>query len=180
MNKKTIKFMGRKILFMLTLVMLTSVSMMAQKIASIDVNTILESMPEYQTAQRELDNVAAKWRQDIAKEYDKIKGMYNKYQAESIMMTDDMKKQKEDEIMAQEKRVRDLQKAKFGPNGSLFEKRQELVAPIQEQVYTAIEEFANDKGYDYIFDSGSATGIIFANPRYDKTDDIKKKLGIRN
>jgi len=180
MNKKTIKFMGRRILFMFALVMLTSVSMMAQKIASIDVNAILESMPEYQTAQKQLDNQAAKWRQDIAKEYDKIKGMYNKYQAESVMMTDDMRKQKEDEIMAQEKQVRDMQKSKFGPDGALFEKRQELVAPIQEQVYTAIEEYASDKGLDYIFDSGSATGIIFANPRYDKTDDIKKKLGIRN
>ena len=90
-----------------------------------------------------------------------------------------MRKQKEDEILAQEKTVREMQKAKFGPEGALFEKRQELVAPIQEQVYTAIEEYATDKGYDYIFDSGGATGIIFANPRYDKTDEVKKKLGIK-
>lgn len=179
MNKKTINFKGKKLLFMLAIVMMTSVSMMAQKICSVDINDILGSMPEYQTAQRDLDNTAAKWRQDVAKEYDKIKGMYNKFQAESIMMTEEMKVQKENEIMAQEKKVRDLQKAKFGPDGALFEKRQELVAPIQEQVYTAIEEYASDKGYDYIFDSGSATGIIFANPRYDKTDDVKRKLGIK-
>ena len=179
MNKNRINFFGKKLLFAIALFAFTASSSLAQKICSIDVNGILESMPEYQTAQRELDNKAAQWRQDIAKEYDKIKGMYNKYQAESVMMTDEMRKQKEDEIMAQEKQVRDLQKAKFGPQGALFEKRQELVAPIQEQVYTAIEEYANDKGYDYIFDSGSATGIIFANPRYDKTDDIKKKLGLK-
>lgn len=178
MNKNTINGMTKKLLFMMAFVALTTVSMMAQKIASIDVNAILESMPEYKEAQRNLDQSAATWRQDIAKEYDKIKGMYNKYQAESVMMTDEMRKQKEDEIMAQEKQVREMQKAKFGPEGALFEKRQELVAPIQEQVYTAIEEYANDKSLDYIFDAGSATGIIFANPRYDKTDDIKKKLGI--
>jgi len=179
MNKKTINFKGKKILFMVALVLMTSVSMMAQKICSVDINDILASMPEYQTAQKQLDNAASKWRQDIAKEYDQIKGMYNKFQAESIMMTEEMKVQKENEIMAQEKRVREMQKSKFGPDGALFEKRQELVAPIQEQVYTAIEEFASDKGYDYIFDSGSATGIIFANPRYDKTDDVKRKLGIK-
>ena len=178
MNRNSIQFFSKKIFVALAFMMLTAGSVMAQKICSIDVNGILESMPEYQTAQRELDNSAAKWRQEIAKEYDKIKGMYNKYQAESVMMTDEMRKQKEDEIMAKEKEVRDMQKAKFGPQGALFEKRQELVAPIQEQVYTAIEEYANDRGYDYIFDSGSATGIIFANPRYDKTDEIKKKLGI--
>ncbi len=164
---------------MAALVMMTSATVMAQKIASIDVNGILESMPEYKKAQSELDQSAAKWRQDIAKEYDKIKCMYKKYQAEMVMMTDEIREQKEDEIVAQEKTVRDMQESRFGPEGALFEKRQELVAPIQEQVYTVIEEYASEKGYDYIFDSGGATGIIFANPRYDKTDEVKKKLGIK-
>lgn len=179
MINNTISSLSKKVLFIAALFMMTASSVVAQKIASIDVNGILESMPEYKKAQAELDQSAAKWRQEIAKEYDKIKGMYNKYQAESVMMTDEMRKQKEDEILAQEKTVREMQKAKFGPEGALFEKRQELVAPIQEQVYTAIEEYATDKGYDYIFDSGGATGIIFANPRYDKTDEVKKKLGIK-
>jgi len=179
MIKNTFNFLGKKLLLAVAFFALTATAVTAQKICSIDINGILESMPEYQTAQRDLDNQAAKWRQEIAKEYDKIKGMYNKYQAESVMMmTDEMRRQKEDEIMAQENQVRELQKTKFGPKGVLFEKRQELIAPIQEQVYSAIEEYAEDKGYDYIFDSGSATGIIFANPRYDKTDDIKKKLGL--
>ncbi|MEM6964713.1 MAG: OmpH family outer membrane protein [Bacteroidota bacterium] len=178
MNKKIITTMAKKIIFVVAMFTFTAASLTAQKICSVDVNAILASMPEYQSAQKELDNLASKWRQDIAKEYDKIKGMYNKYQAESVMMTDEMRKQKEDEIMAQEKQVREMQKTKFGPEGALFEKRQELVAPIQEQVYTAIEDYADAKGYDFIFDAGSATGIIFANPRYDKTDDIKKKLGL--
>ena len=179
MINNNFNLLGKKILFALAFFVLLGSSATAQKICSIDVYGILESMPEYQTAQRELDNQAAQWRQEIAKEYDKIKGMYNKYQAESVMMTDEMRKQKQDEIEKAEAQARELQKSKFGPNGALFDKRQELIAPIQEQVYTAIEEYANDKGYDYIFDSGRTTGIIFANPRYDKTEDIKKKLGLK-
>ena len=78
--------------------------------------------------------------------------------------------------MVKEKEVRDMQKQKFGPEGALFKKRQELVEPIQERVYAAIENFANDKGFDFIFDKGSASGMIFSNERYDKTDDVLKEL----
>jgi len=179
MNNLTIKKFTKKIFFSFALLMFTSMSLMAQKVASVDVSGILSSMGDYTQAQEELDRTAARWRQEIAKEYDIIKGMYNKYQAEQVMMTDEMRRQKEDEIMAKENEVREMQKAKFGPEGALFKKRQELVAPIQEKVYDAIEDYANTKGYDFIFDLGSASGIIFSNPRYDKTDDIKRELGIK-
>jgi len=178
MNYLTIKKFAKKIIFVFALVGFTSVSMMAQKVASVDVSGILSSMGDYTQAQADLDKTAARWRQEIAKEYDLIKGMYNKYQAEQVMMTDEMRRQKEDEIMAKENEVREMQKAKFGPEGALFKKRQDLVAPIQEKVYDAIEDYANQKGFDFIFDLGSASGIIFSNPRFDKTEDIKKKLGI--
>ena len=88
-----------------------------------------------------------------------------------------MRRQKEEEIMAKEKSVRELQKSKFGPEGALFTKRQDLVQPIQDRVYQAIESYANDKGYDFIFDKGGATGILFSNARYDKTEEIIKVLG---
>ena len=168
--------MGRKILFVLAFATLFSFTSEAQKIASVDINKILEGLSEYQTAQTELDKIAAKWRQDIAQEYDKIKGMYNRYQAEEVLMSDEMKRQKEDEIMAKEKEVRELQRNKFGADGALFKKRQELVQPIQERVYEVIESFANKRGFDYIFDVGSASGIIFSNSTYDKTDDVIKLL----
>jgi outer membrane protein len=133
-------------------------------------------MKEYKTAQKQIDDLAAKWRREIAEEYDQIKGMYNRYQAEQVLLSDEVRRQKEEEIMNKEKEVRDLQKQKFGPEGDLFKKRQELVAPIQEQIYTAIEGYANDKGFDFIFDKGSASGMIYSNVRYDKTDDILKEL----
>ncbi|MFM8450287.1 MAG: OmpH family outer membrane protein [Haliscomenobacter sp.] len=152
------------------------VSAHAQRIAYVDVNKILESVPEYATAQSELDGLAARWRQDIAQEYDKIKGMYNRYQAEQVLLSDEARKQREDEIMAMEKEVRDMQRVKFGPDGSLFQRRQELVKPIQDRIYAAIERYAQEKGFDFIFDKGGAAGIIFSNPTYDKTEDIIRTL----
>ncbi|HMG16650.1 MAG TPA: OmpH family outer membrane protein [Saprospiraceae bacterium] len=152
-----------------------SLTSQAQKFAYCDVDKILSSMPDYQKAQTDLDNIAAKWRQDIAQEYDKIKGMYNKYQAEQVLLSEDARKQREEEITNKEKEVRELQKTKFGTDGALFQKRQELVKPIQEKVYSAIERFANDKGYEFIFDKGTA-GMIFSNLKYDVTEDIIKSL----
>ena len=148
----------------------------AQRFAYVDLNEIMESSKEYQNAQAELDRLAKQWRQEIAQEYDKIKGMYNKYQAEQVLMSEEQKKQREEEIMEKERQVRELQKSKFGPEGALFQKRQELVAPIQEQVFEVIEEYADSRGYDFILDKGGAAGILFASPEYDKTEDVLDML----
>jgi outer membrane protein len=148
----------------------------AQRIAYVDVNKILENVPEYVTAQSELDGLAARWRQEIAQEYDKIKGMYNRYQAEQVLLSDEARRKREEEIMAMEKEVRDMQRAKFGPEGTLFERRQELVRPIQERIYGAIERYAKEKGFDFIFDKGGASGMIFSSATYDKTEDIIRLL----
>ena len=168
--------MVRKTIFALLFTAALAITTQAQRIAYVDVNVILESIEEYQSAQKELDDLGATWRQEIAVEYDKIKGQYNRYQAEQVLMSDDSRKQKEDEIMEMEKRVRELQKEKFGPEGALFQKRKELVQPIQDRVYTAIEEFAGDRGYDIIFDKRGSTGMIFANPDYDKTKEVLDRL----
>lgn len=166
-----------KITFLFLLFMLGSlVTMHAQRIAIVDITRVLEEMPDYQTAQTELDNIAAQWRQEIALEYDQIKAMYNKYQAEQVLLTEDAKKLKEDEIMEREKLVRDLQREKFGAEGALFRKRQDLVQPIQERVYGAIKTYAEDRGFDFIFDKGGSGGLIFSNAEYDKTDDIIRVL----
>ena len=150
----------------------------AQQVAVVDVQAVLESMTEYTEAQQELDRVAASWNQEIAQKYDEIKSMYNKYQAEQVLLSDEMKKQREEEIMEKEKKVRELQREKFGPEGQLFNKRQQLVAPVQDRVYSAIQSYAGERGLDIILDKSSASGLIFAAERYDKTDAIKKKLGL--
>jgi outer membrane protein len=163
-------------LFVSFLLLATAISTNAQRIAYVDVNVIMESIEEYQTAQKELDNLAAKWRQEIAVEYDKIKGQYNRYQAEQVLLSEDARKQKEEEIMNMEKRVRDMQKEKFGPDGALFQKRKEMVQPIQDRVYSVIESYANDRGYDFIFDKSSASGMIFAGASFDKTKEVLDRL----
>ena len=151
----------------------------AQKIAVIDINQILGDMPAYQKAQEDLDKVAAEWRQEIAQQYDDIKSMYNKYQAEQVLLSEDVKKQREEEIMDKEKDVRELQKRKFGPEGELFLMRKELVSPIQEKVYGAIEQYALESSYDLILDKAGSAGVLFASEQFDKTDIIKRRLTIR-
>jgi len=149
---------------------------LAQRIAYVDVNAVLESIPDYQKAQEQLDKIATQWRQEIAQQQDVIKGLYSKYQAEQVMLSEEMKKQREDEILNKEKEVRELQRRKFGPEGELFKKREELVKPIQEKVYVAIERYATDRGFEYIFEKGSASGMLFADKKYDKTEDLKAML----
>ncbi len=113
--------------------------MKAQRIAIVDITKVLEQLPDYKAAQKQLDDIAAQWRQEISIEYDQIKAMYNKYQAEQVLLTEDARKQKEDEITEREKQAREMQRDKFGPEGALFRKRQDLVQPIQERVYAAIK-----------------------------------------
>jgi len=157
----------------------TGISSYAQKIAIVDVNQILSELSDYDNAQKEIDKISAEWRQEIALELDEVKSLYNKYQAEQVLLSDDIKLEREEQIMQKEGAVRELQKRRFGPEGDLFRKRQELVAPIQDKVFAAIEEFAEDRGYDMIFDKGGAAGLLYATDAFDKTDDVKRKLGIR-
>ncbi len=168
--------MLKKICFAIAFAALSTVAVDAQRIAYVDVTAILESLPDYQKAQETLDKTATQWRQDIALEQDKIKGMYSKYQAEQVLLSEEMKKQREDEITAKEKEVREMQRQKFGPEGALFKKREELVKPIQDRVYGAIQNYATSKGFDFVFDKGSASGMLFADPKYDKTEDLKAAL----
>jgi outer membrane protein len=170
-NSMRIKFLATAVLF--TLFAFTA---QAQKIGYVDINLILESIEEYQKAQSELDRISAQWRQEIAQEYDNIKSMYNRYQAEQVLLSDEARRGKEDEIMEKEKQVRELQKQRFGPEGELFLKRKELVEPIQERVFEVIEEYANDRSYDFIFEKGSAAGMIYADQRFDVTKDVLDRL----
>ena len=166
----------KKIISTVSLLLAVTVFVSAQRIAVVDVTALLEDLPEYQKAQEQLDKVATSWRQEIAQEQDKVKGMYSKYQAEQVLLSEEMKKTREDEIMNKEKEVRELQRTKFGPEGAILKKREELVKPIQDKVYSAIKRFAEDKGLDFIFDKGSASGLIFTDARNDKTEDIKAIL----
>jgi len=147
------------------------------KIAIIDTDYILNKIPEYQSAQNTLETLSVEWQQEIEKKFSDIEKLYKAYQSEAVLLPEDVKVKRQDEIIQKEKEVKDLQKKRFGTDGDLFKKRQELVKPIQDRLYTAIEEYANDNNYSLILDRSNSSFMMYVNPKMDKSDDVLKKLG---
>ena len=168
----------KKNIVLVLLVSMLSLPIFGQKYAYIDSEYILGNMPDYAEAQAELDRIAASWQKDIEAKFQTIDSMYKKYQVESITLPDKMKKSREDAIIAAEKEAKDLQKKRFGKDGDLFKKREELVKPIQDRVFTAIDEYAREKGYAFVFDVAGSTTIVYADAKWDINDAIMQKLGI--
>jgi outer membrane protein len=152
----------------------------SQKYAIIDTRYILDKMPDYKTAQQQLDDIAANWQKDIESRQAELDNMYKSYDAEQVMLSDDLKKKREDQLFNKEKDLRDLQRKRFGFEGDLFKKRQELVKPIQDKVYNAVQKMAVQRGYDFVLDKSEGITIIFADPKLDKSEDVLKELGVRN
>jgi len=151
----------------------------AQKYAIIDTKYILDKMPEYKTAQSQLDNIAKGWQKEIDDMQEDLDKMYKNYDAEQVMLSDELKKKREDQLFVKEKAVRDLQRQRFGFEGDLFKKRQELIQPIQNKVYNAVQKLAVQRGYDFILDKSEGITVIFADPKLEKSDDVLRELGIK-
>jgi len=163
---------------LLAFMVLASLSISAQRFIYVDTDYILDKIPEYKKAQEELDAIAQQWKEEISKKYAEIDRLYKDFQAEQYLMDSETRKKKEDEIVEKEKEAKEFQKKKFGYKGELFEKRQELVKPIQDKVYEAIKTLAEERNYDFVLDKASnGASILYANPKYDKSDEILKKLG---
>ncbi len=160
-------------------ILLTTVCVTAQRYAIIDSKYILEKMPEYKESQTKLDQYSALWQQEIEQKQAALDKMYKDFDAEQVMLSDELKKKREDELYNKEKELRDLQKKRFGFEGDLFKKRQELIKPIQDKVYTAIQQLAVEKQYDFILDKSEGITVIFADPKLDKSDDVLRKLGVK-
>ncbi len=153
---------------------------MAQKFAYVDTDYILQNIPSYNAAQEELNKVSETWETEIKAAYEEIEKMYKTYQSERVLLTDEMKKQREEEIMNKERQVKELQAKYFGPEGDLSKKRQELVKPIQDAIYKAVKELSAEGSYAIIFDTASGASILYSNPRYDLSDEVLKKLGYKD
>ncbi len=153
---------------------------LAQKFAFVDTEYILQNIPSYNAAQGELDKISETWEAEITAEYEEISKMYKTYQSERVLLTDEMKKKREEEIMDRERVVKELQAKYFGPEGDLSKKRQELVKPIQDALYKAVKELSAEGSYAIIFDTASGASILYSNPRYDLSDEVLKKLGYKN
>jgi len=160
-----------------TLLVLFSGAAMGQKYAFVDTKYILDNIPEYNDAQDELDALSEKWQKEIEQGYAQIDDMYKKYKAEAVLLPEDIKKKREDEIVAKEKEIKDLQKKYFGPEGDLFKKREELIKPIQEKIYNAIETVATTRNFSFVFDKAGGMTLLWANPKYDISDDVLDEVG---
>ncbi|MCX6289668.1 MAG: OmpH family outer membrane protein [Bacteroidetes bacterium] len=170
-----------KFFFVLAVSILTAFSTNAQtKYAIINTKYILDKIPEYKEADKKLKALGDQWQQEIDQKQMTLDKMYKNYEAEQFMLSDDLKKKREDELFVKEKELRDLQKKRFGYEGDLFKERQKMVKPIQDKVYNAVQKLATARGYDFILDKSEGITIIFADPKLDKSDDVLKELGINN
>ena len=167
----------KKTLLILVGTLLMSLSSFAQKDAFVDTEYILSNIPEYKDAQDDLDKTSVTWQKEIEKKFGEIDKMYKSFQSESALLPEEMKKKREDEIVKAEKEAKDLQKKRFGNNGDLAKKRAELVKPIQDKVYNAIEDLATTKNYAFIFDRSGSLSILYADSKLDVSDDILTRLG---
>lgn len=169
----------KKYILLAAFLMGAAVMVQAQRYAVIDSKYILEKLPEYKESQQKLDQFSALWQQEIETKQAALDKMYKDYDAEQVMLSDELKKKREDELYNKEKELRDLQKKRFGFEGDLFKKRQELIKPIQDKVYTAIQKLAVEKSYDFILDKSEGITVIFADPKLDRSDDVLKHLGVK-
>lgn len=169
----------KKILAIVSIFLFATAATNAQRYAVIDTKYILEKLPEYKAAQQKLDDFSAQWQQEIDQKSAALDKMYKEYDAEQVMLSDDLKKKREDELFNADKALKDLQRKRFGYEGDLFKKREELIKPIQDRVYNAVQKLAASKLYDFILDKSEGITVIFADPKLDKSDDVLKELGVK-
>ena len=176
MNKQTIM---KKILMILAMVA-TTVGANAQKFALIDMEYILKNVPAYERANEQLTQVAKKWQAEVEALNTEAQTMYKNYQNEVVFLSQEQKKARQDAIMEKEKEASELKKKYFGPEGELYKKRTSLMTPIQEEIYNAVKDISDLRGYSLVLDRASDSGIIFASPKIDISNEVLSKLGYSN
>ena len=169
----------KKILLLSLLVSAFAFTVQAQRYAVIDTKYILSKIPEYREADKKLQLIGEQWQKEIDDKQGILDKMYKNFEAEQFMLTEELKKKREDELFVREKELRELQKKRFGYEGDLFKERQRLVKPIQDKLYNAIQKLAVAKSYDFVLDKSEGITIIFADPKLDKSEEVLKELGIK-
>ncbi len=169
----------KKIVFIIAFLMFSVTATFAQRFAYVDSEYILKHIPEYVSAQKHLDDLAKGWQEEVDNQYGEIEKLYKAYQNDQVLLNDDMRRRREDEIVNKEKEVKEFQRQKFGYEGDLYKERIRLVKPIQDRVAQAIQDVASNQGLDIILDKGSEVTFLYANPKLDKSNDIITKLGFK-
>jgi outer membrane protein len=171
--------MKLKITLVTALLFTLVVSTQAQKFAYIDTDYILSHVPEFAEAQGELNSLSADWQTEIERKYESVQKLEEAYALEKVLLTEEYRKKREEEIENKRKEAMDMQRQKFGVEGELFNKREELIQPIQDQIFEAIKETASSRGYMVIFDKAKNSNILYSNPKHDVSDNVIKKMGLK-
>jgi len=170
----------KRISFLIVLILLSTAVAVAQKYAFVDSEYIRKNIPAFTTAQEQLDKLSEQWEKEISDGYAVVEQMYKTYQNEAPLLSQDMKTKREEAIITREKEMKDLQNKYFGMEGELFKKREELVKPLQDEILKAIKDIAVEGAYAVIFDTAAGGNILFANPKFDISDQVLEKLGYKN
>lgn len=151
-----------------------------QKFGYVNTEYILSNIDKYRSAQDQLDLISVEWQKEIEAKFAEIDRLYKEFQAEKVLLTEEMRTKREGEIIKKEKEAKELQKKYFGKDGDLFKKRQELVKPIQDEVFNAVKELATEGNFAVIFDAAGSLNMLYTDPKYDRSDDVLKKMGYKN
>ena len=170
----------KKILLLVLFAIISAVSANAQKFALIDMEYILKNIPAYERANEQLTQQSKRWQAEIDDITLEAQNLYKKYQSEAIFLSDEQRTKREQEILAKEKQASELKRKYFGPDGELYKKRESLMAPIQDEIYNAVKEICDSKGYSAVVDRASAGSIIYASPKIDISNEVLAKLGYSN
>jgi outer membrane protein len=170
----------RKLVIIAGILLIATATSFAQKFAFVDTEYILENIPAYKAAQEQLDQLSAQYQKELESMHSEVEQMYKDFQSESVLLSDEMKRKREDVIITKEKEYKELQRKYFGRDGDLFKKRQGLVKPIQDDIFNAIQEISNEGQYAVIFDKASGVTLIYTNPKFDLSDQVLSKLGYKN
>jgi len=169
----------KKILLSLVILLALATGVSAQKFGYVDSKYILSHMPSYQAAQQEINKLSDQWQKEIEEKYNTIEKLEKAYQAEKILLTEEMRKKREEEIAQKRVEAKDMQKKKFGVDGELFQKREELIKPIQDEIYQAIQEVSSQSALMVVFDRANHSNILYSNPKHDISDKVLKKMGLK-
>ncbi|HPR30884.1 MAG TPA: OmpH family outer membrane protein [Prolixibacteraceae bacterium] len=170
----------KRILITLVALVTLTIASYAQKYAFVDTEYILENIPAYQAAQEQLNQLSLQYQKELETIQAQLEQMYNDFRAEAVLLSDDMKRKREDVIVSKEKEFRNLQQKYFGQEGELFKKRQGLIKPIQDDIYNAIKELATEDSYAVIFDKAGGLSMLYTDPKYNLSDQILEKMGYKN
>lgn len=167
----------KKIAIIISTLLLATMSY-AQKTVYVDTDYLLSKIPAYKEAQQQIDNLTKTWQAEIEEQRTALDNLYKQYQVDKVLLSNDMKAKREQEILDKEKELKELQKKRFGASGDRIKKEEELIKPIQDEIFSAIKELASSQGYAFVIDAASsAYTILYSDPKYDISDDVLRKLG---